>query len=300
MLKVFAVVITYHPDLMVLLRLLRNLEGQVAGIILVDNGSDLDLAEWCANAGLVDVHVRLLGENQGIAAAQNVGLMHARSLEATHVVLFDHDSLPALDMVARLVACEQALLAEGWRVASVGACYKDERQENPPPFVRVVGGRLQRCAQPELVGDALRVDYIIASGALIPLAVIDAVGGMNEGLFIDYVDIEWGLRARAHGYENFGCFSALMAHSLGDEPIFFLGKAYPSHSPLRHYYLFRNELLLYRMRHIPSHWKWCSWRRGLLRLGFYLLFARPRGRQLKMILLGLVHGLMGRTGKLGA
>ena len=300
MLSIVAVVITYHPDLAVLLRLLRNLEGQVKEIVVVDNGSGLDLAGWCASAGVANVHVRLLGENRGIAAAQNIGVAYAKSRQASHVVLFDHDSLPALDMVARLVACEQALLAEGWRVASIGACYRDERQENPPPFVRVVGGRLQRCSRPELVGEAVRVDYTIASGALIPLPVIDAVGGMNEGLFIDYVDIEWGLRARAHGYENFGCFSALMAHSLGDEPIFFLGKAYPSHSPLRHYYFFRNELLLYRMRHIPRAWKWCNWRRGLLRLGFYLLFARPRVQQLKMIFLGLLHGAMGRTGKLGA
>jgi len=173
----------------------------------------------------------------------------------------------------------------------------DERQENPPPFIRVNKLSLTRRLVPEVCRCA-SVDYLIASGCLIPMAVLDEVGVMNAGLFIDYVDIEWGQRARSKGYENFGCFAAKMHHSLGDEPIWFCGKAYPAHSPLRHYYLFRNALHLYKMRHIPLDWKLADAWRLLLKFGFYSLLAKPRWQQFKMMSLGLLHGLAGRTGKL--
>jgi rhamnosyltransferase len=44
--------------------------------------------------------------------------------------------------------------------------------------------------------------------------VLDVVGGMNDSLFIDYVDIEWCLRAKNLGYEILGCYRALMNHYL--------------------------------------------------------------------------------------
>ena len=296
---VVAVVVTYQPELSPLQALLDRLAQQVEAIVMVDNGSRAELLAGIEAPAGLPLHTIPLGENLGIARAQNEGVARARALGATHVVLFDHDSLPAPDMVACLLACEHSLSARGRRVASVGPCYEDARQKNPPPFVRVVGGRLQRCLHPE-DGDAVSVDYLIASGCLIPVAVLDQVGVMNEDLFIDYVDIEWGLRARSHGLENFGCFSARMSHALGDAPIVFLGKAYPSHSPLRHYYLFRNEYLLYRLPHIPAAWKLCNWRRSFLRFGFYLLFARPWWSHARMIFRGIRDGLFGRFGKFSA
>jgi rhamnosyltransferase len=75
-----------------------------------------------------------------------------------------------------------------------------------------------------------------------------------------------------------------------------MGKAHPVRSPLRHYYLFRNALLLYRMRGISLKWKIADALQGVLRFGFYALFAKPRALQIRMMLLGLCHGLIGRTG----
>ncbi|MFN4326275.1 MAG: glycosyltransferase family 2 protein [Azonexus sp.] len=294
---VVAVVVTYEPDATALLPLLDSLVKQVAHVVVVDNGSTKDVSALLKHYPEGRLLLLPLDENRGIAAAQNLGIRWARQQEASHVILFDHDSRPASDMVANLLASEAALAAAGHRVASIGPRYTDDRQDNPPPFIRVRGGRLHRCLAPE-VGDSVNVDYLIASGCLIPINVLDVVGGMAEELFIDYVDIEWGLRARSKGYENFGCFSAMMSHSLGDEPITFLGAVYPVRSPLRHYYMFRNAVLLYRMAHIPAAWKWADGLRGVLRFGFYVLFAKPRRKHLQMMLLGLLHGLRGKTGKL--
>lgn len=294
-----AVVVTYQPDLSTLFKLLNSLDEQAVPVVIVDNGSSVDLTSVLAARTGKPVQLRLLGENRGIAAAQNEGLAWARKIGASHVILFDHDSAPERDMVEKLLACEQSLSAAGYRVASVGPRYMDDRQNNPPPFIRVQAGRLKRCLSPE-IGDAVSVDYLIASGCLIPMGALEVVGDMAADLFIDYVDIEWGQRARSMGYENFGCFSAKMAHSLGDEPIRFLGTAYPARSPLRHYYMFRNAVLLYRMRHVPLEWKWADGLRGILRFGFYALFAKPRLQHLKMMVRGVIDGLRGRSGKLVA
>lgn len=299
MICVVAVVVTYQPEIKALYELLDSLENQVSSIVVVDNGSDVDLNlaldKYCEHK----LKLLYLGENRGIAAAQNVGIAWAQGVGASHVILFDHDSAPAQDMVETLLACERRLSSAGYRVASVGPRYLDGRQNNLPPFIRVQGGKLKRCLVPE-IGDAVSVDYLIASGCLIPMEALKIVGDMAAVLFIDYVDIEWGQRARSMGYENFGCFSAIMDHSLGDEPIRFLGTAYPARSPLRHYYMFRNAVLLYRMKHVPLDWKWADGLRGILRFGFYVLFAKPRLQHLKMMVRGVIDGLRGRSGKLAA
>ncbi|HSD39896.1 MAG TPA: glycosyltransferase family 2 protein [Rhodocyclaceae bacterium] len=292
-----AVIVTYRPELPGFFRLLDSLAAQVKAIVIVDNGSGAELSAAIQGRQQQAEVFLPLGENQGIAAAQNIGIARAHGLGATHVVLFDHDSHPAADMVARLLACLQRLESEGRRVASVGPCYSDERQDNPPPFIRVSGLSLKRCHRPE-EGDAVAVDYLIASGCLIPMNVLADVGEMNADLFIDYVDIEWGQRARSRGYQNYGCFSARMQHALGDEPIYFLGRAYPARSPLRHYYMFRNAVHLYKMSHIPLDWRVVDAARLLPKFGFYVLFAPPRWQQFKMMSLGVLHGLVGRAGKL--
>jgi rhamnosyltransferase len=286
-----AVVVTYHPDRERLSALLEALTLQATAIVVVDNGSEPEAVAWLEKEEVTGrIHLRLLDENRGVAAAQNVGIEVARELQSDYVVLFDHDSLPASEMIPRLIEAAEKKKAEGWRVASVGPRYVDQRQNNPPPFIRVVGLRLERrtCASPDSVVEA---DYLISSGCLIPMETIRAVGSMREDLFIDYIDIEWGLRAKAHGYQSFGVCGAEMSHSLGEDPIPFLGKKFPNHSPERHYYHFRNASRLYREPWVPFNWKLVDALRLVMKFGFYSLFAQPRQRHFSMMARGIYEGL---------
>jgi rhamnosyltransferase len=187
-------------------------------------------------------------------------------------------------------------MAEGKKVAAVGPCYMDIRQNNPPPFIRIEGlaVRRQYAEKPDSV---VEVDYLIASGCLIPAGVLPTVGLMNVDLFIDYVDIEWGLRAKALGFQSFGVFAARMEHSLGDEHVSFIGKQIPLHSPLRHYYLVRNGFWLYKQKGLPLSWKFVDGYRMLIRICFYALFAKPRSKHFSMMMRGLFHGLKSRMGR---
>ncbi|RCW84564.1 glycosyltransferase family 2 protein [Phyllobacterium bourgognense] len=293
--EVSGIIVTYNPDLKGLKSLLDAIVPQLGPVIIVDNGSKADIGTWLREQ---DVHVELvaLGDNLGIAKAQNVGIERARAHGSGFVLLLDQDSLPAPDMVVTLVAAAKAQISNGVKLGCVGPRYEDTRQNNPPPFIRTNGFRLERqtCAIPDAVVD---VDYLIASGCLIPMGTLDDVGGMREELFIDYVDIEWGLRAGNKGYRSFGVCAALMKHDLGDEPILFLGRQIPVHGPLRHYYHFRNAVWLYRQPWLRFSWKVVDGSRLLRKYVFYSLMTVPRLQHAKMMTTGIFHGLFGKMGK---
>jgi rhamnosyltransferase len=294
---VFAVIVTFNPDLDVLDALVQRLLPQVGAALIVDNGSTVNVAAWHAQRGYARVELRLVGENLGIAAAQNIGMGEARSRGVQYVLLSDQDSQPAPDMVFQLRKTIRQLTAEGVKVAAVGPRYLlDERRDEPPPFVRVRGLRVPRavCRDSDSV---VQVDYVIASGCLIPIEAVNAVGQMKEEMFIDYVDIEWGLRARRCGYRSYGVCAAAMTHSIGDSPITLLGKRYLVHSPLRHYYHFRNAAWLYKQKYVPLQWKLADGLRLATRYLFYTFFARPRLSHCRMMTIGLFDGVRSRLGR---
>lgn len=289
--NIVAVIVSYFPERGRLDDLVHALSSQVDEIVIVDNGSSgIDQ--------FVDAHVLRLGRNVGVAAAQNVGIGWAKARGARFVILFDQDSWPESNMVERLLSAYERLVAEGRPVAAVGPRYGDACQEGlASPFVVSEGNRLVRI-MPSSPHDIVDVDFLISSGCMIPLSVINAVGLMKDELFIDYVDIEWGLRARRLGFRSFGVFDAHMRHCIGEGPINFFGRKVPAHSPLRRYYNFRNAVWLFRQPWLWSSWKVILGRRMILQFGFYSLFARPRWQQCKMMSLGFWHGIRGRMGAL--
>lgn len=293
---VFAVIVTYNPDMAVLQTLLDALLPQVGRAIIVDNGSSADLAPWFGQTRHGNLLLHKLGQNYGIAHAQNVGIEKLGVGPEGFILLSDQDSKPAMDMVFELRKAALQLMAEGKKVAAVGPCFMDVRQNNPPPFTKVEGLSLKR-QYPESPNSVVEVDHVIASGCLIPVPVFDSAGLMNSDLFIDYVDIEWCLRAKNLGFQSFGVFAAKMNHSLGDEHVNFMGRKVTLHSPLRHYYLIRNGFWLYKQKYILVNWKFVDGFRMLLRICFYTLFAKPRRRHFSMMMQGMFHGLKSRMGR---
>lgn len=296
--KIIAVVVTYHPQWSELHTLLQATLAQVDSIIVIDNGSDEDslkhITEFAKDHPLV---LHCLDQNYGVATAQNKGITLAKEHGAQYVILFDQDSIPAPDMAAKLLEASMSKEAAGIKVAAVGPFYEDPRRLVPSlPFVSLQGLRviLQDNHDTENI---VPVSYLIASGSLTSIATFDAVGLMQDELFIDYVDIEWGLRARALGFQSFGVGNALLQHSLGEQIRFILGKSYCFHSPLRHYYQFRNGLWFLRQPHLSMSEKigWSS--RLLKRFIAYALFVKPHQENWRMILKGVIHGMTGRLGK---
>lgn len=291
-----AIIVTFHPKKEVLLKLVNQASLQLSHVIVVDNGSEDNIDEWLTDLSLGNVTIIKLGDNSGIAHAQNVGFDRARILNATHVVLFDQDSTLNDTTINCLLSAIINLHSTGKNVACVGPRYIDKRQNNPAPFVQIVGLRLTRKLCTNAM-DVIPVDHLIASGSVIPMATIDIVGGMREELFIDYVDLEWCERALVMGFQAYGVCAAVMEHALGDEPIVFMGKPRPARSPLRHYYMFRNAAWIYLQPWPRSNWKFVDALRLFRKYVFYSLYAKPRRLHWWMMTKGFWHGLTGKMGR---
>ncbi|WP_246109190.1 glycosyltransferase family 2 protein [Vulcaniibacterium gelatinicum] len=292
--QVCAVVVTWHPDPTALRDLLQAVLPQVGHVLVVDNATPGE-ALPLLTAALPGCTLLRNRENRGVAAAVNQGAVWARARGARFLLCLDQDSLPAADMVERLLAAWQALSARH-RVGAVGPQFLDLNNDRPAPFVRI-GFPFNR-KLPARDGQPVEADFLITSGCLIPLEVLEATGPMDEALFIDNVDVEWSFRARRHGYRLYGVPTACMRHRIGDHARrlgWGLGEVVV-HSPSRLYYMMRNRLLLYRRRATPRVWILQDVPRlalKLLRLG---LFVPPRLANSRAMLLGIVDGLRGVSG----
>jgi rhamnosyltransferase len=288
-----AVIVAYCPEEVALRKLLDAIRPQVAAVVLVDN-----TPQPAVSVGALDgVHAIRLQRNVGLAAAQNIGIAWARRQGHAHVLLLDQDSVPGEGMVTALRDALARLERDG-AVAAVGPRFRDLREERDAPFVRI-GFPLNRkhwCAYP---AQTVACDFLISSGALIPMAVLDAVGGMDEGLFIDNIDLEWSFRARARGYVLHGVCAATMFHRLGDArrrmPLG-LGHVVV-HGPARLYYMMRNRVLLYRMPHTPGVWVAQDVPRIVAKLFLFGVMVGPRLRNLRYMLRGLYDGVRSRRGE---
>ena len=296
---VVAVVVTYRPDVARTRDLLGALAAQCGHVVVVDNGSPAagELAAACAAAG---AELVALPGNEGIARAQNVGIERAAALGAQAVLLSDQDSMPAPDMVDRLLAGLGRATAAGHRVAAVGPVSSDTRSTTEQ-MVYVVRRWGPRRARPDEARDGLvEAAFLIASGCLVTAEALAAVGPMNEAWFIDHVDLEWGLRARRQGLDLLAVTDARLDHELGDRLARVPGRAQEVHvhAPVRNYYLARNTVLLVRSRLMPPAWSvgYVVWLAKYA--AFNLVALAPRRERAAMLARGLRDGLLGRTGPL--
>lgn len=300
---VAAVVVTYHPGADCA-PLLAELARQCQWVLVIDNGSAEGilagpdgLRQWCAAAPATLVEN---GRNLGIAAAQNLGIAKARELGARWVLLSDDDSAPAPGMVQDLL---DGALSQGADrpVAAVGPLVGEERPGGDQLVYVARRWGPRRATAEELRAPYLETAFLIASGCLIDMRALDDVGGMDSELFIDHVDLEWGLRARRRGYVLLCATRSRMVHSLGDEVVRLPGRAQPvhMHGPVRNYYLVRNTLLLLRSGLLPVPWRvgYCVWVGKYS--AFNVLAGDRRGQRLRAVLAGWRDGLLGRRGPWG-
>jgi len=286
------VVVFYRPDEHCIRR--ANRLSKFGLCVVVDNteqshsGRDLGLDESI-------VYVSN-GANLGIATALNQGVNCLIEAGYAMALLFDQDSEPSEGLLNELPRALARVLSGGGRVALIGPAYEDLRLGGTAPFVRFRFPALKRI--PPVGTELIDVDFLITSGSCLNLAAWDDIGPMDDSLFIDFVDVEWCVRARKARYSILGVPFLRLAHELGDSPIRVFGRNYPSHSPVRHYYLFRNAIALVKRPYMPWSWKANELLKLPVRIVIYGLWLAPRMEHLRMASLGIWHGLLGRMGAL--
>jgi rhamnosyltransferase len=286
------VVVFYRPDDDCVRR--ANRFADFGLCVVVDN---TELEQRSTGLALDDRVVLISnGDNLGIATALNQGIERLIGEDCEQALLFDQDSEPSAELLEGLPRMLAEQLSGGRRVALLGPAYEDARLGGVAPFVRFAFPALKRIA-PE-GAEPIEADFLITSGSCVNLGAWSDIGPMDESLFIDFVDVEWCVRARAAHYAILGTPLLRLRHSLGGEPIRVLGRTYPSHSPIRHYYLFRNATNLIRRRYMPWTWKWTELAKMPVRLIIYGIWLTPRSEHVHMALRGVWHGLTGRMGAL--
>jgi rhamnosyltransferase len=286
------VVVFYRPDAACVRRANRYADAGIC--VVVDN------TEQVRSAAQIGLDQRIVyvanGTNRGIATGINQGVELLLKARCTSALIFDQDSEPSGQLLETLPRLLDEERRQRGRVALIGPAYEDARLGGVAPFVRFGYLKLQRVAP---VGTRpLEIDFLISSGSCINLGAWHEIGPMDDALFIDFVDLEWCVRARSRGYAVLGAPSLRLTHELGGEPVRVFGRQYPSHSPLRHYYLFRNAVALIKRSYVPWTWKSTELAKFPFRLVIYGLFLQPRMSHLRMALMGIWHGLMGRMGRL--
>lgn len=285
---VSALVVTRNPDPGFGDRI-RSLLGQVEGLVIVDNASTGKGRERVRSAADNRI-VRLVenAENRGVAAALNQGI-RAAAPEAGWVLLMDQDSVAHEDLLETLDAAYRACPFRD-RVAVLGAAFREVATEwvSPPPDP----------ASP----DAPWVERttVITAGSLVSLPIHRDVGPFREDFFIDEVDHEYCLRARARGYRVIQARRVGMSHAVGASRVHRTpwGRSVTTgHAPERRYYMVRNHVALAR-EYATREPRWVLRSLGtrVATEARVLLLEPHRRRKLKAVARGLLDGLRGRLG----
>jgi len=250
LLDLHAVIIAFNPDQKNISTLIECLSAAVGHVWVVDNNSDCSFMQPSllekSNVTLVR-----LDNNVGIAKAQNIGIEHAIGSNAKHIIFFDHDSKVTQDLILNLYQQYSILNSTHGDVAAVGPIFVDPRYSFIYPIIKLNSLGVRKRIVPTPGAEPFEASFIISSGTLTSVDVLEDVGLFREDFFIDYVDTEWCFRVLDKGYKLFVVPSAVMEHTIGDANIKFLMWKLPVHSAFRRYYRMRNMFYLFRLPYVP-------------------------------------------------
>jgi GT2 family glycosyltransferase len=243
-LSIASVTVTYN-DAGVLPRQVEALLRQtrpLQEIVVVDNASTDATCALLAKR-FPQVTVLQMSENLGVGGAVAAGLTYA-ALKKRHdwVLTLDADSAPDDDALQALVEGIESLADTECKVGMVaplcvhretGTCY-------PPLFWR--DGFVKPPA--ELVRRPLWfADLVMGSGCMVRREVVEKVGVPRADFFMYFLDYEYCLRVRSHGYKIAIITRAQLAHEVGKARQVRLpgySALWPDHAPWHEYYMSRN------------------------------------------------------------
>lgn len=282
--------VLYHPNE----AFLRNLgKAAAAGqnVVAVDNSPQPDAALYDAlqRQGCTVLHNANRG---GLAGAYNRGAERLLERGCEVIFLLDQDSDIGEDFFAAMMqACEREpgeAFVLGPKIYEINL---EKFMPVLPPEPR--WPKPQKMREPtEGVFDTL---FVISSGSAISAQAYRRLGAFREDYFIEYIDIEYGLRANSQGIPVRMNAAVQMRQTTGQ--IERHGRLFTTnHAAWRRYYGARNgvfTLRLYRRR-------WAlHWFGGLLALhqAFNVLLFEPQKlRKVLAVACGYVDGRRGRLG----
>ncbi len=269
-------VILYHPDGEVL----GNIKTYLPGLDVLYVLDNSEKAEETLKAGLqmeTKVEYIFFGENRGIAAALNYAL--ALLPEDSILLTMDQDSSFVQDDGLKYLHKTKEILQDRPEVAMCAVNYRDFGE------IRFSGTGWED------------VQAAITSGCVVRTVAARKIGGFDERLFIDEVDIDFSLRLAKAGFRIWRSNDVVMEHHIGcSERKTFLWKrpVVHHHVPLRKYYIARNRIYMMRKH---SELFGIYFKLLLKSVLLVFLYERDKTNKLIAIIHGMWDGLTGRMGK---
>jgi rhamnosyltransferase len=281
--RVCAVIVTYNPHP----RFMANvaaINAQTAHSVVVDNGSSSSTQQYLqALEAQHNCTVIRNPQNLGIAAALNLGVRYAMEAEFDWVATFDQDSCVSGEFVSQMLSSyRNATHPE--KIAVLAPTYVDRESGIPGALVRARNGEIL---------------HSMASGSMMPASALRIVGAFDESLYMDYVDIEFCLRARRKGMLILQS-PAVLYHSLGritQHRFFGRGFGTTNHSAARRYYITRNRLRL--LMNYAADWPW-AWREiyaMLAEAAKVALIENNKWKKFQAMAAGTADALGGKAGR---
>lgn len=263
MTKYCSIIVTYNPISSDLHTLLKSHPAWVK-IIIVDNSTEVESrmeVRQFANT----YNAKLLGENGniGIGAAQNLGVAWAISEKYDFVFFFDDDSAPQDDFFVTMVkASKRANLYD----FTCGLQYSQNVKS------------AERLAKRHL---------LMSSGTLCSLKIFDEIGGFDARLFMNYVDYEFGWRAKRYTCSKIRISEeSVFRHKLGEGDV--IGLKIPSCDA--QFFHWRNTIYLMKFKHVPLLWKISRVIKLPIKTILLLFLSKNVFRRLHKILHGIACG----------
>ena len=275
--KLAAVVVFYKPSSSNINNYLKYIDS-VDKLYVVDNSDD-DIKRIKETPKIEYIK---LGENKGIAYALNVGARKAILEGYEYLLTMDQDSKITSKIVNEMVDFLKNNQDE--RIGLISPYHDIKTFEAKP--TKKIEEKLE----------------VMTSGNIINLKAYKDIGGFKDWLFIDGVDIEYGLNLNSHDYKVIRLNYIIMPHELGATSVHhFLGKKVlcSNHNAVRRYYMIRNTLYindLYKDKY-PDYCKFLiSCQKGQVKR--VIFFEKDKFKKIKLMIKGYFDFKNHKVGKM--
>lgn len=275
---------------------------KVVQVLVVDNSlknTTFFNEDKIANNIKIYYHDENIGISGGLAIAFEFAIKHNYDFLWT----FDQDSIPQPDCLETLLRVYNEKLNDSYSVGIIAPVSIDIRTNTVIEGAIFVNDHFTGCKHTNN-NYPYECDAPITSGSLISVATAKKNPLPRADLFIDGIDMDYGLRLKQTGYHNLIVPQAILVHKFGN-PIkvnFFNKERFlQQYSALRHYYICRNHTYL-ATRYAKGWYRVTScWRRLKYMIHHILLILLHESEQklLKIwaCLKGTFDGFQGNLGK---
>lgn len=285
--KVAIIAVTFNPDINDLTHNIFSYVNQTTLIIIVDNSTDIIVQNMITEEfkKYENIIVLTLGNNYGIAKAQNIGFQYAIDNGYDYFIEMDEDSQLPNYYVENIYNSYLDIISLDKSVAGIGPIAVNKK-DNSSYHDRDTSDKI------------IEVEKTLSSGFFTSRKALEKIGFKDENLFIDLVDWEWCWRAKSKGYKVFVDTQLKIPHLLGDghKNFYFFKIGIPS--PVRHYYQYRNSLLLLSKPYVPFQWKIKRLLIHSIKPLFFIIFYDKKLKRLKYIFKGIQDAISKKSGKI--